>query len=183
VEETLRRFTAEQTVRLLDIGTGCGCIALSLAAERPDWKITATDISREALVLAKENAIRLDIKNVDFLRSNLFDNMDGKFDVIVSNPPYVDINIKESLQIELRDYEPQSALFTTGGGLKVIGELVRNAPAYLNSGGVLLCEIGFDQRESVEALFDKNIWAETSFHRDLAGHMRVVSAVYKGLMK
>ena len=180
VEETLRRFAASRAVRLLDIGTGCGCIALSLAAERPDWKITATDISGDALALAIENGKRLGIKNVEFLRSNLFDNVDGKFDAIVSNPPYVDINEKQNLQIELRDYEPQGALFTTDGGLTVIGELVRKAPAYLKSGGTFICEIGYDQRDRVEALFDKNIWTETDFHRDLAGHMRVVSAVYKG---
>jgi release factor glutamine methyltransferase len=187
VEEILRRFTGTQTVRLLDIGTGCGCIALSLAAERPGWDITATDISQEALALAIENGKRLSLNNVEFLHSNLFENVKGKFDAIVSNPPYVDINEKQNLQIELREYEPETALFTTGSGLKVIEELVCKAPPYLNSGGVLLCEIGYDQRDRVESLFDKNIsqgshpWSQISFHPDLAGHMRVVSAEFKGL--
>ncbi|MFQ5431937.1 MAG: peptide chain release factor N(5)-glutamine methyltransferase [Nitrospinota bacterium] len=182
VEETLRRFTAAKAIRLLDIGTGCGCIALSLAAERPDWEITATDISGNALAVAKENGKELGIKNVEFSHSNLFDNVQGKFDAIVSNPPYVDIKEKQNLQIELRDYEPESALFTTDGGLKVIGKLIRETPAFLNGGGTFFCEIGYGQRDLVEALFDKNIWTQIVFHRDLAGHMRVVSAVFKSVV-
>ena len=183
VEETLRRFAASSTIRLLDVGSGCGCIALSLAAERPGWAITATDISSDALSLAKENGKRLGIKNVEFSESDLFENVKGKFDAIVSNPPYVDINEKQNLQIELREYEPETALFTADGGMKVIAQLVREAPDYLKSGGVFFCEIGFDQAERVESLFDKNIWTKISFHRDLAGHMRAVSALFKGFVK
>ena len=189
VEELLQRFAASRTLRLLDIGTGCGCIALSLGGERPDWDITATDISQEAIAVAIENSKKTGVDNVDFLRSDLFEHVKGKFDVIVSNPPYVDINQKQNLQIELREYEPETALFATDSGLKVIKELVNKAPDYLNSGGVLFCEIGSDQRDSVEALFEKNIsqgshpWSQIDFYRDLAGHNRVVSALFKGLVK
>ncbi len=179
VEETLRKFGGDPRLSLLDVGAGCGCIALSLAAERPGWDITATDISQEALSMARHNGKRLGVENVKFILSDLFSAVDEKFDVIVSNPPYVDEAVRQNLQVELREYEPATALFTTEGGLKVIRELVRKAPGYLKPGGFFICEIGYDQRQEVEKLFDAAVWSGISFHHDLHGHMRVVSAVYK----
>ena len=183
VEEILQRFDAKTKIGLLDIGTGCGCIALSLSLERPNWKITATDCSENALTVAKQNRESLGVKNVEFLQSDLFGNVNGKYDVICSNPPYVDEALKEELQVELREYEPAQALFTAAGGLAVIKKLVRQVGDYLKPGGLFICEIGYDQQREVEKLFDTKTWSEPAFHRDLQGHMRVVSAVYETELK
>ena len=184
VEELLKRFDSKTKIRLLDIGTGCGCIALSLSMERPLWEITATDCSENALTVAKQNAEILGVKKaLRFIQSDLFSDINAKYDVICSNPPYVDEAIKENLQVELREYEPATALFTADGGLAVIKELVRQAGGYLQLGGLFICEIGYDQAGAVEKLFDTKTWSEINFHRDLQGHMRVVSAVYKSERK
>ena len=183
VEVILEGFDAKTKIRLLDIGTGCGCIALSLSMERPDWKITATDCSENALTVANKNSEKFGVENVEFIQSDLFSSINGKYDVICSNPPYVDEAIKENLQLELREYEPATALFTTANGLAIIKELVRKVGDHLKPGGLFICEIGYDQQRAVEKLFDTPAWSQINFHRDLQGHMRVVSAVYKSERK
>ena len=183
VEEILRRFDTKTKIGLLDIGTGCGCIALSLSMERPNWEITATDLSPEALTVAKQNAKSFGVENIRFIQSDLFSAINGRYDVICSNPPYIDGAIRENLQVELREYEPATALFTTDSGLTVIKELVRKVGDYLEPGGLFICEIGYDQANAVEKLFDTPAWSQINFHRDLQGHMRVASAVYKAKLE
>lgn len=179
VEAILKRFGQGENFRVCEIGTGCGCIALSLAKKRPLWDITATDISAGALDAAVENAASLKIKNVKFVRSDLFTAVEGKFDLIVSNPPYVDEAQKDALQVEVRDYEPSVALYAEDGGLSFIKELIKKSPGHLNDKGIFFCEIGFDQKEETEKLLDEEKWTGVKFLRDLAGHYRVVSAALK----
>ncbi len=177
VEAVLKKFGANAgDLSLLDVGTGSGCIAISLALERPRWEIIATDISPETLSVATKNARRLRAENVKFVASDLFCNVRGKFDVIVSNPPYIDEKERETLQVEVCEYEPYSALFTEDGGMKIIKELIEKAPDYLEPGGTLFCEIGFDQKEIIEKFLEENGWTNINFLRDISGHWRVFTA-------
>lgn len=177
VEAVLRKFGPDAgKLSVLDVGTGSGCIAISLALERPSWEILATDLSPEALSVATKNAHRLRARNVKFAESDFFCNVRGKFDVIVSNPPYIDETQKDTLQIEVREYEPYGALFTEDGGTKFTKELLAKAPDYLKTGGTLFCETGFGQKEAIEKFLEENGWKNINFLRDLAGHWRSFAA-------
>jgi release factor glutamine methyltransferase len=160
--------------KILDIGTGSGCIGTSLKLERPDFDVWATDISAPALQTARENAELLGA-HVSFRLSDLFDQFSvEKFDLIVSNPPY--IGTDEPLDREVRDYEPHQALFADNCGLKIYERIAKEGRLRLNRNGKIMVEIGYQQGESVPQIFAQNGW-KTALHRDLSGHPRVVVAL------
>ncbi len=158
---------------ILDLGTGCGAIAISLALERPHMLIVAADFSRDALLVAAENARHLNAA-VDFVESNWYQNINGrKFDLIVSNPPYVAGDDMHLSQGDLR-FEPQTALTDNSpDGLASIREIVNSASAHLNAGGWLLFEHGYDQRDACRELLLKAGFVNLTSVNDLAGIPRV----------
>lgn len=159
--------------RVMDVGTGSGCIGLSLAAERPRWQCAASDISREALAVAAINRERLQLPSVRLLHGNLFEPVkEVLFDLIVSNPPYVaagDPHLKEG---DVR-FEPELALSSGPDGLGHIRKLVRGARNALAAGGWLLLEHGYDQAAEVRELFRAAGYQEIESRRDLAGIERI----------
>jgi release factor glutamine methyltransferase len=170
VEAALARGPAR--ARLLDIGTGSGCIAITLKLERPDWQVTAVDLSPAALVVARDNAARLGA-DIEWLDSDLFTALAGRsFDLIISNPPYVAEADPHMTQGDVR-FEPRSALTSGADGLDAIREIVKRAPAHLENGGWLLMEHGWDQGVAVGRLLDNAGFAEMFLARDLAGQERI----------
>lgn len=160
--------TSNSPIRVLDIGTGSGCIAITLKLERPDWDVWAVDISGAALQVARENAETLGAE-ITFRHSDLFSGLEGeKFDLILSNPPY--IGIEESLPAEIRNHEPPTALFADNQGLKIYQQLAATYRDYLTENGTILLEIGQTQGEQVAALFQGEIL------KDLSGNDRAVRA-------
>ena len=140
--------------KILDIGTGSGAIALSLAYNLKDSLVIGLDIEDKAISLAIENKDLLAIKNVDFIKSDLFENIDGKFDLIVSNPPYINKVDYKNLDKELF-YEPKSALYGGVDGLDFYRRIIKDASNYLNDRGHLIFEIGYDQKDDINDLLKK----------------------------
>lgn len=177
VEAVLKRFPRGAALTAADAGTGSGCIAISLGLERPEWRVTAIDVSAAALEIARENAARLGAANISFVQSDLFAAVPGPFDIIVSNPPYIDHGVKDTLQVEVRKFEPPLALFAAERGLAVIRELAAQSAERLKPSGIIFCEIGYDQKEAVEKFFEVDPWTEVTFLKDISGHDRIVRAV------
>jgi len=157
--------------RVVDVGTGSGCIAITLAAERPDLRVSAVDLSPAALAVASRNAKRLGAR-VAFAGSDLLSSSRGVFDVIVSNPPYVAERERERLQREVVEWEPHSALFAGMDGMSIIERLLGEATRSLAHGGVVAMEIGWDQGEALRALAVAGSW-QLELHPDLAGIPRI----------
>lgn len=176
VEALLARARHDQLLRIADIGTGSGAIAVSLAAALPQAQVTALDISAAALAVAKRNAETHRVAGrIRFLESDLLGAVAGeKFDAIVSNPPYVAEKDRASLESQVRDYEPAGALFAGASGLEVYERLVPQAREALKSGGWLLLEIGQGQRDALALLLSG--WYNVSFIDDLQGIPRVACA-------
>lgn len=161
---------------ILDVGTGCGNIAVALGRERPEARIKACDVSLRALRIARENATRNRVTNVTFIKSDLlsyFLERGEKFDLIVSNPPYVSESEWLTLERSVRDFEPRKALVAGPTGLEIIKKILIQAPACLNPGGYLLMEIGAGQVEAVLDLV-KDSWKEVETIKDYSGRPRVV---------
>ena len=137
--------------RILDIGTGTGAIALSLGKNIVNSLVTGSDIEGKALSLARENKEITNISNVEFIKSDLFENIDGKFDLIISNPPYINKEDYDKLEKELY-FEPKSALYGGEDGLLFYKKIIKKAPDYLNDQGHLIFEIGYDQKEILNKL-------------------------------
>ncbi|HEX5889399.1 MAG TPA: peptide chain release factor N(5)-glutamine methyltransferase [Pyrinomonadaceae bacterium] len=163
---------------ICDVGTGSGCIAITLLCERSDARAVAVDVSEAALEVARTNAQTLLVHDrIDFRVSDCFAALrEGKdlFEVIVSNPPYVSANQLPGLQREVRDHEPLVALSPGDDGLSIIRRLLNDSPRFLRARGYLLMEIGFDQGETVQQLVDPNIWTLKEVHPDLQGIPRIV---------
>jgi release factor glutamine methyltransferase len=164
--------------KILDVGTGSGVIALSLAAEFPEAEIVAADISEDALALARENAKRLGLADrIRFLKSNLLENVEGVFDLIAANLPYISTEQRQTLSREVL-HDPEVALFGGVGGDELVRELIAQARSRLRPGGTLALEIGIGQSEAlVEALTEKNyrdIWMKN----DYSGVTRFLFARY-----
>ena len=176
VEHVLTLVESHVKSEILDVGTGTGCIALTLALELPNAKITALDVSPDALALARENATILGGSNVEFIQSDWFTAVatDAKFDLIVSNPPYIVPGDHHLTEGDLR-FEPRIALADALDGLESYRQLASGALLHLKAGGWLVVEHGFDQGESVPALMRVNGFQEVSTHFDLAGHPRVTA--------
>lgn len=174
----------ERRLLALDIGTGSGAIALSLAREGPFRRVVATDVSPAALELARENAGALGLGEVVELRAgSLWDAVPPgeRFDVIVSNPPYVAESDRATLAPEVVEWEPAGALFGGPGGYEVIEPLVRGAPSHLAPGGLLALEVGAGQATRVvERIDETGAYEGARVMRDLAGRERIVLAVARG---
>ena len=174
VDLALREIPRRADWDILDLGTGSGAIAIAIAKERPLARITATDVSAEALEVARQNARQLEIPNIEFLAGDWTEPVRGRtFNVIVSNPPYVRSS-DEALDALHR--EPRSALSAGEDGLDAIRVLARDCGALLEPGGALLIEHGAEQRESVAALLREHGWSEITCHTDYAGLPRVTVA-------
>lgn len=137
------------SLKVLDIGTGSGAIALSLAAERANWQVTASDISQDALDLAQENA-----EAIDFVQSDCFQAITGKYDIIVSNPPYISETDREEVGLNVLASEPHLALFAEEDGYAVYRKIAQNAQKHLTEKGKIYLEIGYKQGEHVKKIFE-----------------------------
>lgn len=180
VEAALAVTAAETAPMICDVGTGSGCIAVTLLCERNDARAIAVDVSEAALAVAAENARRHGVDDrIVFEVSDCFTAIDSSFDLIVSNPPYVSAGALNGLQREVRDHEPLIALSPGADGLSVIRRLIREAPSFLKKSGHLIMEIGFDQGENVEALIDHN-WHLLEIRPDLQGIPRIVVLQKRG---
>lgn len=177
VETALGLLQGRDAPSVCDVGTGSGCIIVSLLHERERAVGTGLDISEAALRVARRNARQHNVmERLSLLVSDCFEALDDeRFDMIVSNPPYVAEDAISGLQREVRDFEPRVALTPGGDGLLVISRLVRDAPRFLKTGGHLLMEIGFDQHEKVRRLIDSTIWELLDIHLDLQGIPRTVA--------
>ena len=145
----------EKNLKVIDIGTGSGAIALALAKNRPDWSVTAADISQDALELATENAKRQDL-DLTFIRTDCFSEISSKYDIIVSNPPYISREDQEEVGLNVLHSEPHLALFADEDGLAIYRRIAEDSKDYLNDGGKIYLEIGYKQGQSVPALFTEN---------------------------
>ena len=148
----VERGAGGEWLRAVDVGTGSGCLAVALAHDRPDARIVATDVSSAALEVARRNAARHAVGDrIQFVETDLFAGLQGPFDLVLSNPPYVPGRDRDTLQPEVRDHEPSTALFSGDEGLDAIGRLIREAPRVLVPHGFLIFEFGFGQAETVKA--------------------------------
>ncbi len=173
VETCLRLLQGRQGARILDLGTGSGAIALALACERPDLRITAADISREALEVARSNARRLTPDRVEFVYSDWFSAFGPRrFDLIVCNPPYVDSGDPALIRDDIR-FEPRLALDGGHGGLQALQTVIAGAAHHLKYGGSLLLEHGAAQGESVRRLLACRGYTDVTTIRDTADLERV----------
>lgn len=171
VEEALR--VVEPGMRVLDLCTGSGCIIISLAKNVADISCMGSDISKQALLVAKENAKANEVE-VEWERSDLFENISGTFDLIVSNPPYIPTGEIPGLMPEVRDFEPVDALDGKEDGLYFYRIITEKSLEYLTSDGYLYFEIGYDQGEAVSAMMRQCGYTQVEVIKDLAGNDRVV---------
>jgi release factor glutamine methyltransferase len=172
VQAALEQLAGHGAVRILDIGTGSGCLAIALATELPGARVVATDVSHRALDVARRNARRHGIAaRVQFVCAHLLDAVRGPFDLVVSNPPYVPAGAE--LPVDVAAYEPATALYAGDDGLAVLRELLAAAPAHLSDRGSLIVEFGFGQAESVRELARNAAWRKVSIRNDLQGIPRV----------
>lgn len=182
VEEALKLLKGSDAPLLCDVGTGSGCIAVTLLHERKDARCFALDVSPAALAVAARNAARHELdERLQLLVSDCFEalradeHQELRFDLVASNPPYIAELEMEGLQKEVRDHEPRRALTPGGDGLAIIRRLLTEAPEFLKPGGHFLMEIGFGQHEQVAALIDRGVWTLLEIHRDLQGIPRTVA--------
>ncbi|SEI57676.1 release factor glutamine methyltransferase [Streptococcus equinus] len=138
-------------LQILDIGTGSGAIAISLKSARPDWHVTASDISSEALQLAKENSDR-NQASLDFIESDVFNQISGKFDVIISNPPYIAYDDEDEVGVNVLASEPHLALFADEDGFAIYRRIIEGASSHLTENGKLYFEIGYKQGDGMRRL-------------------------------
>ncbi|GAA0695096.1 peptide chain release factor N(5)-glutamine methyltransferase [Marinobacterium maritimum] len=165
--------------RVADLGTGTGAIALALASERPQWQLTATDLHPGAVMLARENAQAHQLSNVEILQGSWCAPLSGHFDMIVSNPPYIDPEDPHLSQGDVR-FEPLSALTAEDKGMADIRSIAEQAKAHLKSGGWLLFEHGYDQGETVRDLLRQLGYAQVRTQRDLGDNDRVTLGCWPG---
>ncbi len=170
-----------RSLRILDIGTGSGCIAISLAHYLPKCIVTAVDKMEGALAVAERNAVKNSVDGrINFIRSDLFQNIGGEaFDVIVSNPPYIRRDVIPGLMQEVREHEPRTALDGGSDGLDFYRQIIGEAPVHLKTGGMLAFETGYDQAAEVASLMPPN-FVDIKTLRDLSGIDRVVSGICAG---
>ena len=177
VEEVLKKVKTGN--RILDVCTGSGCIIISIQKLMEDGcSCFATDISGEALKVAEKNAAHLDAE-VTFVQGDLFEAVTGRYDCIVSNPPYIESAVIRSLEPEVRDHEPMLALDGKDDGLFFYRKIIREAKNYLQSEGWLLFEIGYQQGEAVSALMKECGYQDVTVKKDLAGLDRIVMGQYQ----
>ena len=179
VELLISRFKSETaSFRAIDIGTGSGVIALTLAAEFPKADIMGVDISEDALMLARENAGRLGLTDrVQFLRSNLLENVPPGMDLIAANLPYISLDDRQNLSREVL-HDPEVALFAGAHGDELVQQLITQAPSWLRPGGTLAMEIGIAQSEALFAALEEKNYRDISAEKDYSGVIRFLFARY-----
>ena len=161
---------------VLDMCTGSGCIAISVSLLGEPDIVAASDISDRALEVAKENAELLKASKVKFVKGDLFENITGSFDILVSNPPYIETHIIEELEPEVRDYIPRLALDGDKDGLKFYKNITKKAIKYLNKNARIFYEIGYNQSEAVADILLENGFGEIKIIKDFSGLDRIVTA-------
>lgn len=175
VEFILEKFNGKKKLKLLDMGTGTGNIAISLAKENPDWLVTGSDISERALNLAEQNSKQLQADNTVFVHSDWFDSIaEQNFDIIVSNPPYIVDDDPHLSEGDVR-FEPRTALTAGNTGMDDIEHLCKHAKTHLKKNGLLIIEHGYDQKQIVADCFTKNRFTEIEQRQDLSGHTRMTA--------
>ena len=164
--------------KILDIGTGTGCIPITLMLENHNIIADSVDISNEAIEAAKKNALFHNIlNNLNIYKSDLFENVQNKYNIIVSNPPYIPLKNKDTLQIEVRDFDPAYALFTNDdNGIEYYEKIIKQAPKYLSEGGFLAFELGQNQAEIVSVLLKDYNFRIKNIEMDLNSIERVIIA-------
>jgi release factor glutamine methyltransferase len=179
VDYALRQFPEQMPFNVLDLGVGSGAILLSILAERPAAKGLGVDVSEEAIAVARENAANLGLASrTALLRGDWTGGLsDSSFDLVVSNPPYIATEVIEGLEPEVKDYEPRLALDGGADGLDAFRVLAPEILRVLKPGGVFAVEIGYDQKDAVEALFRAAGASDVQTLKDLATHDRVVTGV------
>ena len=180
VEVALERTRAlSLSARVLDLCTGSGCVAITLAKERPTWSVIGTDISEDALVVARDNALRLGaLPRVAFLASDLFAGIPNlRCDLVTANPPYIPDGDKATLAQTIVGFEPHVALFGGQDGLAVAKRIIAEAPSHLRAGGVLAMEIGAGQSQEVFEAFRERGYRDVEVKKDYGSIERVVSGV------
>lgn len=171
----------ESFERVLDLGTGSGCLLVTLLAERPEAQGVGIDVSEDACLQASANAVLNGVsERASFLMSDWFENVEGRYDLIVSNPPYLAASEMVHVQPELRDYEPRIALTDDADGLLAYRTIAAEAQGYLSADGRVIVEVGWQQGQDVCAIFEAQGWAEVAILPDLAGRDRVVLASKPG---
>ncbi len=177
VERALELAPRDRPITCLDLGTGCGVIAVCLAKCLPNARVTAVDVSAEALALARENAVLNEvIDRILFMESDWFSRIDGQYDLVVSNPPYVPRGEIERLAIEVRDHEPRLAIDGGAAGTEKIRALTQDLRAHLEPGAAVLLEIGHGQGSEVVTILSHAGLAPVAVETDLAGRERFVIA-------
>ena len=175
VEFILTNFTHRENMKLLDMGTGTGAIAITIANEKPEWQIVASDVSKEALKLARQNSEQHHTSNISFIQSDWFENITAvDFDIIVSNPPYVASDDPHLQQGDVR-FEPLSALTSGIAGMDDIEHLCSHAAGHLNNNGWLIVEHGYNQAQQVAECFTKSGFSEIQQQQDISGHLRMTA--------
>ena len=175
VEYLLDNFGKRENLKLLDMGTGTGAIAISIAREKPGWEIVASDISEQALELARLNCSQHDTSNVTLIHSDWFQNIDAEnFDIIISNPPYIASDDPHLSQGDVR-FEPHSALSSGVTGMDDIEHICSQAKKHLLQNGWLMVEHGYNQKQLVAECFAKNGFSAIEQKQDLSGHTRMTA--------
>ncbi len=175
LEEVIKIIKANSLKDFLEIGAGSGCIAISLS-HFTGIEGTSVDIFLDNLEICKKNAFMNDVHNVDFIISDIYEKVDGKFDLIISNPPYIDIKDLKTMGKNVVDYEPHTALFAENNGLYFYENIIKDASRYLNKNGFIAFEIGYDQREAVIKLLENYSFTNILSFKDYGDKDRVVIA-------
>ena len=175
VEKVIKSIDIMENIEILDMCTGSGCIGISLAKNIKNTKVTLVDISKEAIEIAKKNAIQNEVENkITFIQSDMFENVKGKFDIIVSNPPYIKTNIIQTLDKQVQN-EPHIALDGGEDGLDFYKILINEAHKYLKKDGKIFLEIGYDQKQEVESLAKQSKhYKKIETIKDLSQNDRVI---------
>lgn len=174
-EEALNIIADNTCPRVIDVGTGSGCIAITIGSERSDSMIIASDISFDAILVAKRNARRLNVQNIYFVHSDLLNFVkERSFDIVVSNPPYVSETDLCGLEPDVRDFEPIVALYGGEDGLDCIRRVASGAISVLKSGGWCIIEVGEDQNKEAMEIFGAFGYRDISFSEDFSGIKRVI---------
>ena len=177
-EELVRMILDENVdkpLKILDIGTGSGAIAISLAKNCPNWNITACDISDAAITVAHENALKNHV-DVTFAKSDVLSNITETFDIIVSNPPYIAFDELDEMDESVKTYEPKTALFAENQGLAIYEKIAAQSVTKMTENGKIYLEIGYKQGKSVQAIFQEKFPSKTvKIHQDIFGKDRMIS--------
>ncbi|MCU7553837.1 peptide chain release factor N(5)-glutamine methyltransferase [Alteromonas sp. ASW11-19] len=176
--ESALELMPEGASRVCDLGTGTGAVALAIASERPELAVTGADLQPDAVALARANALRNQVGNARFIESSWFEALSGKFDMIVSNPPYVEADSEYLEKGDVR-FEPRSALVAGADGLDDIRIIVAAAPEFLCAGGWVLLEHGFNQADAIQTLLHAAGFKQIHTRKDLAGHARITGGCWQ----